>query len=153
VRETTDTPTAEPAVSVSRLARRRRSLVAQRIQAATTVSTLDAQIDGLDRQLALVFAEPSRRANVRAAPIRRPNAEPRAAHPAAEGPTGSVRPNPTADKILSILRRKRGAKGMSPTEIADATDINKALASKTLQRLADRGRVEHVARGRYRVPR
>jgi len=153
VPETTDTPTAGPAVSVNRLTRRRRSLVALGTRAATTVSTLDAQIDEIDRQLAHVFTGPSRPASVSAAPIRRPKAGPGRAHPTANGPTGSARPNPTADKILSTLRRTRAAKGMSPSEIAHATDINKALASKTLQRLVDRGRVEHVTRGRYRVPR
>ena len=135
------------------LTKRRRSLVARRTQAATSLSTLDAQIAEVDRQLAHIFAGPSRQDGERSASTRAPKAAPGSERTAAGRPAGSARPNPTADKILSALRRGRGAKGLSPTEIAEATDINKALVSKTLQRLVQRDRIEHVGRGVYRVPR
>lgn len=145
--------TVGPSIGVNSLTKRRRSLVARRTQAATTLSTLDAQIAEIDRQLAQIFAAPSRLTAERFASTRAPKAAAGSERAAARRPTGSARPNPTADKILSALRRKRGAKGLSPTEIAEATDINNALVSKTLQRLVQRGRIEHVGRGAYRAPR
>jgi len=145
--------TIGPSIGVNSLTKRRRSLVARRTQAATTLSTLDAQIAEIDRQLAQIFAGPSRLTAESFASTRAPKAAAGPERAAARRPTGSARPNPTADKILSALRRKRGAKGLSPTEIAEATDINTALVSKTLQRLVQRGRIEHVGRGAYRVPR
>ena len=153
VPETAASRTTGPAISVNSLTSRRRSLVARRTRAATTLSTLDAQIDEIDRQLAHTFAGPSRRTGERAASTRAPKTGPGSAPTGADRATGSARPNPTADKILSALRRKRGAKGLSPTEIAEATDVNIALTSKTLQRLVQRGRVERIGRGHYRVPR